>query len=180
MAHDWEFKGTIATITSPWLTLQVERWRDEQGRDLEYWRVEKAHSLIILPLLGESIPVPLVQFRPGLGRATLDLPGGRLLPGREPIDAATGILVRELGLDPAAIDELSLLNETGWPVNSSFSDQCLFGAVARIDPATSLDPARLHRSYAHSRAGLQELLADLDCLQCRAVIYEYLQQTALN
>lgn len=180
MAQDWEFKGTIATISSPWLTLYAERWRDEQARDLEYWRVEKAHSLIVLPLLGASIPLPLAQFRPGLGRATLDLPGGRVPTGRAPLEAAPGILARELGLDPVAIKELFLLNENGWPVNSSFSDQCLFGAVAQIDPATSLDPARLHRSYAHSQAGLQELLADLDCLQCRAVIYEYLIQTTLD
>jgi hypothetical protein len=180
MAQDWECKGTIATISSPWLTLYAERWRDEQGRDLEYWRVEKAHSLIVLPLLGERILLPPAQFRPGLGRATLDLPGGRVPPERAPLDAAPSILTRELGLDPAAISELYLLNESGWPVNSSFSNQCLFGAVARIEPATRIDPAHLHRGYAHNQAGLQELLADLDCLQCRAVIYEYLQRTALN
>lgn len=179
MVQDWEYKGSIATIASPWVTICAERWRDEQGRDLEYWRVERAHSLIVLPIVGDVIPLPLPQFRPGAGRATLDLPGGRVTPGRAPLTAAPGILERELGLNAAAIVDVQLLNEQGWLVNSSFSNQCLFGAVARIDPATHLDAVLLHRSYPHSRAGLRELLAELDCLQCRAVIYEYLAQTDL-
>jgi hypothetical protein len=169
----WERTGTVVTIGSPWVTMHCERWRDAAGAAIDYWRVEHDHSLIVLPLYAEQILLPAPMFRPGLGRPTLDLPGGRLPESKPPEEAALAILRRELGLDPALVNNLTPLNTEGWPVNSSFNNQLLFGMVATIDSQADLPPGTASR-YPADRVGLRQLLADLSCLQCRAVVYEYL------
>jgi hypothetical protein len=172
MHHDWERGERIATVESPWVRLIAERWRDDVGRELDYWRVEHAHSVIVAAVQGDRLLLPRKQFRPGLGRATLDLPGGRLPPGVSPLDAAVAIAARELGLPPEAIGELRQLNREGWPVNSSFSDQLLFGVAAAVDPAAA--PALPCEAAPADREGLTDLLRRLECLQCRAVVLELL------
>jgi hypothetical protein len=171
---DWERLETIVSIESPWVRLLAERWRDDTGRMLDYWRAERAHSLVIAVIQGGRLLLPPPAFRPGLGRATLDLPGGRIPAAAAPLDAAPAILHRELGVPPAAIRRLRLLAEHGWAINSSFESQLLFGAFAELDPDLALDPAQLYLSLPFSRAGVAELLAQIECLQCRAVLHELL------
>ena len=79
------------------LTLIGEHLGIEQGQLLEYWRVERAHSLIVLPLLESRLRLllPEPMYRPGVGTATLDFPRGRVAP-TPPLDiAARQILHRE-------------------------------------------------------------------------------------
>lgn len=170
----WERLETIVNVESPWVRLVAERWRDEGGRLLDYWRAERAHSVIVPAVRAGRLLVPRPMFRPGVGRPTLDLAGGRLGPGQTPEEAALGILQRELGLPAAAVRALRPLNAAGWIVNSSFESQLLFGVVAEIDPGADADPALLERSVPFDRAGLRGLLAELECLQCRAVLLELL------
>ena len=172
MTHDWQRGERIVTIESPWMRLIAEWWRDDAGRRLDYWRVEHAHSVIVAPLQGGRLLLPRPQFRPGLGRATLDLPGGRLAAGVAPLDAAVAIVARELGVPPEAIHDPRPLNKEGWAVNSSFSDQLLFGVTATVSPATR--PSLPYDAVSADRAGLIELLGRLECLQCRAVVLELL------
>ncbi|MCX7791369.1 MAG: NUDIX hydrolase [Chloroflexaceae bacterium] len=173
-APAWERGETIVTIESPWVRLIAERWRDDQGRPLDYWRVERVHSVIVAPIQAGRLFLPRPQFRPGLGRATLDLPGGRLPADQTPLSAATAILARELGLPAGAITTLRPLNQRGWAINSSFSNQLLYGVVAWIDPAQA--PALPHEALSFDRAGLRALLDRLECLQCRAVVLELLAE----
>lgn len=172
MTSHWERGETIVTIASPWVRLIAERWRDDAGRPLDYWRVERVPSLIVAAVQAGRLLIPAPQFRPGLGRPTLDLPGGRLAAGQAIPDAAAAIVGRELGLPPGAIAGLRRLNERGWPINSSFSDQLLYGVVAEIRPDVA--PTLPHERVAADRAGLAELLGRLECLQCRAVVLELL------
>lgn len=172
MSHDWERGETIATIESPWVRLIAERWRDDAGRQLDYWRVEHTHAVIVAAVRGDRLLLPRPQFRPGLGQATLDLPGGRLPAAAAPLDAAAAIVARELGLPPGAVRDLRLLNPSGWPVNSSFSNQLLYGVAATIDPDST--PTRPYEEARYDRAGLTDLLQRLVCLQCRAVVLELL------
>ncbi len=175
----WERTGTVATISSPCVTMYCERWRDSAGADLEYWRVERPNSIIVLPLRAGQILLPAPMFRPGVGRATLDLPGGRLTGDLSPEEAAVSILKRELGVAPDVIHDITPLNPDGWLVNSSFNNQLLFGLVATIGRGADMPPAA-YATYAADRAGLRRLLADLTCLQCRAVVQEYLLQLELE
>lgn len=173
---EWRRLGPIAELKTPWIGLVGERWEDCSGKTLDYWRVTAAHSVIILPRLGNDFLLPELTFRPGVGRPTLDFPGGRLPEGTPPNVAAASILERELGPGPSDTMSLSPLTRMPLLVNSSASDQRLYGFLADLDPA--LDPGKLkpHHRYAID-ALARSLLPELECLQCRALLLEYMAQS---
>lgn len=172
----WQRGERIVTIESPWVRMIAEQWRDEAGQILDYWRVERVPSLIVAAVHKGQLLIPQPQFRPGLGRPTLDLPGGRWPAGRTAAETATAIVARELGVPPEAVGAFRLLNEQGWPINSSFSDQLLFAATATIDPDAT--PSLPYESFSNDAAGWRSLLERLECLQCRAVVLELLVRSA--
>lgn len=181
---DWKLEREFLSFETAWVTLRGENYLDEAGRTLEYYRVEKADSVIALPLQAGRILVPPAQYRPGLGGSTIDFPGGRVDPEAGPRAGALRVLERELGVSEEMIDRLIALDGRGWPVNSSFSNQKLYGYVAHIRheaavpgagpvTATGGDEAA-PRGFDLTSDGLAALLEELDCLQCRAVLFQYL------
>ncbi|NTU81901.1 MAG: NUDIX hydrolase [Chloroflexales bacterium] len=170
----WERLEQIVSVDSPWVRLVAERWRDEAGRLLDYWRAERAHSVIVAAVQGGRLLVPRPMFRPGVGRPTLDLAGGRLPAGQTPLEAAPAILRRELGIPAEAVRALRPVNEVGWIVNSSFESQLLFGVLAEIDEAATPAPELLERAVPYDMVGVAALARELECLQCRAVLQELL------
>lgn len=127
---NWTCLNRFVEIKSPWLTLIGEKWQDDQQAILEYWRVEKADSLIILPIQKANVDLspssqdrfllPRSFYRPGLGMTTLDFPGGRLLPEQQPETLIPQILQRELGISPEQITELSVINAQRSPIHCLF------------------------------------------------------------
>lgn len=176
----WKIYDRFVEIQSRWLTVIGEHLQDHQGNYLEYWRVEKADSLIVIPIQDQQFLLPQPSYRPGVSQATLDFPGGRLPLGADLRETAYDILLRELGIPAAAIATLEPLNSQGWAINSSFSNQRLYGWVAEITTASALNPANPAGSilrYQIEAKGLRSLLQDLTCLQCRSVLQEwYLMQ----
>lgn len=173
----WQVQDRFLELHSRWMTLIGEHWLDAQGQQLEYWRIEKADSVIVLPIqqdhLGRShILLPPASFRPGVGQRTLDFPGGRRLAEQTPEEAAIAILLRELGLEATAIAHLAPLNPDGWAINSSFSNQKLYGFVAHLEGDLSQPLGLTAIAYPATAAGVCQLLAELTCLQCRAVLLE--------
>jgi hypothetical protein len=168
---DWAVRDRFLNLETRWFTLIGERLETDQGELLDYWRVERAHSLIVLPLLEDVMLLPEPTYRPGVGTATLDFPGGRVAPEQPLVTAARQILQRELGIDGSQDLQLMLLNPHGWPVNSSFSNQRLFGMVAEL--TAPCQPRQPHRRYPCNPAGIQRLADQLTCLQCRAVLREW-------
>ncbi|HEY9646447.1 MAG TPA: hypothetical protein V6C88_08770 [Chroococcidiopsis sp.] len=178
--YPWTIRDRFLELHSRWMTLIAEHLQDHQGNVLEYWRIEKADSVIVLPIqhlevtmpTNRRILLPMPSYRPGIGQATLDLPGGRLAEGHNPQQSAIAILQRELGIETTSIDQLIPLNSTGWAVNSSFSNQKLYAFVAHLDSIPHLDQSTI-LSYPTTATGIQQLLQDLTCLQCRAVLLEW-------
>jgi hypothetical protein len=173
----WQVQDRFLELHSRWMTLIGEHWLDAQGQRLEYWRIEKADSVIVLPIqpdhLGQShILLPPASFRPGVGQVTLDFPGGRCLAEQTPEAAAIAILHRELGLEATAIAQLTPLNPDGWAINSSFSNQKLFGFIAYLDGGISQPLGLTAIAYPATATGVGQLLKALTCLQCRAVLLE--------
>ncbi|HIK09164.1 MAG TPA: NUDIX hydrolase [Oscillatoriaceae cyanobacterium M33_DOE_052] len=168
----WPVQDRFLELHSRWLTLIGEHLLDGEGNLLEYWRVEKADSVIVLPIQDDCLIVLPPTYRPGLGQATIDFPGGRLLNGHPPHAAATTILCRELGIEPEAIKQMTPLNVQGWAVNSSFSNQKLYSFVAALHGARQA-AAKSARTYPITAEGVQMLLQELTCLQCRAVLLEW-------
>lgn len=176
----WETLDRFVEIDSRWLKLIGEHLRDERGKVLEYWRVEKADSAIALTIQNDKLLLPAPMYRPGLGKATLDFPGGRVSVGQTPVEAVPGILERELGVREEAIARLTPLNPDGWPVNSSFSNQKLYGFAVELHSMAEVSRELLGATYATTPAGIRELLQDLSCLQCRAVLLEWLVANDLS
>lgn len=163
----------IFEIRSDWLTLIGEHLQDEQGKILEYWRVEKADSAIILAIQNHHLILPPPMYRPGLQTVTLDFPGGRVPPTENPTAAVANILHRELGIAKEGIAQITPLNTQGWAVNSSFSNQRVYGFVAELHLTIEIPPAKIGSTYPTTPAGIQSLLNSLTCLQCRAMLLEW-------
>lgn len=172
-AKNWQLRDRFLEVRSRWMTLIGEHLQTPQGQELEYWRIEKADSVLILPIQGDRILLPPPSYRPGVGQVTLDLPGGRISKEQSPAKAAIATLERELGIDASAIAALVPLNTEGWLVNSSFSNQKLYGFVAQLQADIPLLPDFVAGTYAISSDGVHQLLQDITCLQCRAVLMEW-------
>lgn len=173
----WKTLDRFLEIRSPWFTLLGEHLEDDRQQVIDYWRVERVDSVVLLTLQAGKLLFPRLNYRPGLGEATLDFPGGRVSEGQTPETAVPKILEKELGLSEDAIAHLTLLNPSGWPINSSFSNQKLYGFVVEIDPTISVNSELLGATYPTTSEGIRSLLQDLTCLQCRAVLLEWQSQS---
>jgi hypothetical protein len=173
---DWQTLERFVEIRSSWLTLIGEKLQDSQQRIFDYWRVEKADSVVIITIQSDRFLLPKPSYRPGVGHTTLDFPGGRVLPEQTLVDAVANILNRELGIEKSDIISLKPVNQTGWAINSSFSNQKLYGFIAEISSETTVTSDRLTTiTYPITASGVNNLLQDLICLQCRAVLLEWQQ-----
>jgi hypothetical protein len=170
---NWHKLDTFVMIQSPWLTLIGEKWQDEQQKSIDYWRVEKADSVIIIPVYNHQFLLPKPMFRPGIGGITLDFPGGRLLANYSSISMVSLILKRELDIPETAIISIDPIHETPLIINSSFSNQKLHGFVANLDPQWELSSEKIGEVYQNNQEDIQQLLKRLTCLQCRSLLLEF-------
>lgn len=170
--QSWQLKETILSLQTRWLTLIGEKLETPQGDLLDYWRVEKADSVIVLPIHQQHLLLPPPVYRPGIGQATWDFPGGRCPDGQERQSIAQGILERELGIAGSMVFSLSPINSAGWVINSSFSNQCLYGFVAEIK-SEALAFQKVGAAYPLTDSGIRSLLDRLLCLQCRSLLTEW-------
>ncbi|MGA7937186.1 MAG: NUDIX domain-containing protein [Kovacikia sp.] len=169
----WQTRDRFLALHSRWMTLIGEHLEDPQGNLLDYWRIEKADSVIVLPIQGDRILLSSPTYRPGIGQVTLDFPGGRVPAGQTPEQGAISTLKRELGFEAASIMQLLPLNTEGWAVNSSFSNQKLYGFVAHLDNSANPSGEGTGSIDSVSLTDVQNLLQKLTCLQCRVVLLEW-------
>lgn len=170
---DWQTDDRFVEIRSPWVTLIGEHLRDERGQLLDYWRVEKVDSAIVLPIQQEQLILCPPVYRPGVGQATVDFPGGRVPADQDPATAALQILQRELGITDSADIPLRPINPEAWIIDSSFSNQKLYGFVAALPPTIAIPASQIGSQYPITQAGIQELLQQLQCLQCRSLLLQW-------
>lgn len=74
-----------------------------RGREFVRDVVEHPGSVCVLALTTEDRIVFVRQMRPGIGRSSLELPGGRLRPDEAPEDAARREMEAETGLRPKGL-----------------------------------------------------------------------------
>lgn len=89
------------TVLSPWVTL-VERAVAPAEEIFHSLELADYVSVLAETRAGEIVLVE--QFRPALERATLELPGGLLDPGEEPLACAARELAEETGFAVPASD----------------------------------------------------------------------------
>ncbi len=180
MNNPWQVVSKLVEITSPWLTLIGEKVKDDQGTILDYWRVEKADSLIIITEYQNQLIFPKLTYRHGIEKVTLDFAGGRVNLDKTLENNALSILKRELNLEEKDLKILRPINQEAWAINSAFNNQKLWGFYAHIKPETSLHPDFIGATYSLTKENLKCLLKDLICLQCRSLLLESICQNLLQ
>lgn len=177
-ADGWRRLSQIAELRTPWLSVFGERLRDQTGQELEYWRIERPDSLLVVTEHRGRLILPAPSYRPGVGRATLDLAGGRLRHAGAIPETAREIVQREFDLPgEEGVVSQSLLNPDGWDVDSSVSTQRLYGVSLEIADDVDIPASRVGASFAATPNGGREALACLACVQCRAVLAEWVARS---
>jgi hypothetical protein len=186
----WTYISEIARIQSPWITIVAEHFKNENSDPIDYWRIERPDSAIVIVLHKNMLIFPKAQYRPGINEVTLDFCGGRVpfeMEG-EPIRAVPRILEKELGFRTKEngggnIKEYEItslnINGYGWPVDSSVSSQKLFGFLVTIRDDVELDENFLHERKVNveNATDMNLLLSkELKCLQCRSLLMELILQ----
>lgn len=156
------------TFKNRWVTFFGEKCIDDNDNTIEYYRVDRADSIIVLPISEHGLIVPSKFYRHGIQSVTVDFPGGRFEGEMSLLQRASEIVTSELAIASENIKNLESLNSKGWAVDSSFSTQRLFGVVAWID-APELETIALKHNE------LNTLLETLECLQCRSVLMEWIR-----
>jgi len=172
----WKTLDRFVEINSDWVKLIAEHLETTEGQIVEYWRVERADSVVILTIQSEKLLFPTPMYRPGVASATLDFPGGRVPAQVTPAAAVPAIMKRELGVTESAIARIQPINTVGWAINSSFSNQKLYGFVAELHPTATVNPELIGAEYSVTPDGIRDLLKKLTCLQCRALLLEWQNQ----
>lgn len=173
LSKSWKVNERFFNLKNKWVEFIGESCEDKDGNELEYYRVNRSDSLIIIPICGNKIILPQIYYRHGIEKDTLDFPGGRFPNDRKFEDVSHEILFKELGIQKHQVKSLEVLNENGWYVDSSFSNQRLFGVVAHLDDK---DVKLFGKTVDCDTENLRQILESLICLQCRAVFIEWLQK----
>ncbi|MDP8933166.1 MAG: hypothetical protein M3N42_03230, partial [Cyanobacteriota bacterium] len=71
----WKTLDRFVEINSHWVKLIAEHLETTEGQTVEYWRVERADSVVILTIQADKLLFPPPMYRPGVAEATLDFPG---------------------------------------------------------------------------------------------------------
>lgn len=87
-------------IAEPWLKLSMEQVKLPDGRVVEdYYRIQLQDYAVIFAQLPDDRVILINQYKHGVGKASLTLPGGGLAPGESPLVAAQRELLEETGYE---------------------------------------------------------------------------------
>lgn len=168
----WKLVRRVLELRSAWTVVYADHLLDSKGQELEYWHVDRADSVIVLAIHQGHFLLPEPTYRPGVDEITVDFAGGRIEPKQTPEEAALAVLQRELGVAKTQVSSLEAITKQPLNVDSSFSNQKVYGFVAEI--ANDAEPVTSAR--IHPLAKIEPLRQKLHCLQCRAMLNEFVLQ----
>lgn len=146
------------------LHVVVRTYRLPNGRTIDWDIVLSGRTVAVLAVTEDGRFVMARQYRPGPGRVLLELPGGAVEEGEEPIAAAARELREETGFAAAS---LTLVGRTWLSARASteryavLAEGCRQVGPPALDPGESCETVLLDRAalVAHLRTGD---LTDLD------------------
>lgn len=170
----WIKKDTITHIKTKWVDIFCELWIDNENKSLEYWRVEKDDSLIVLVTDKNDFLLPKRQYRVGADAETLDFPGGRFNDKKQKIETrAIEIASKELNVEKNHLVFIKQLSCKPFIINSSFNNQKLYVCLVYAKESNQ-DIIRYSIDDANA------LLQDINCLQCNFALNLYLKSETLT
>ncbi len=177
---EWQILETIFRLNNQWANVICERLVDDSGRLLTYWRIEKSSSVIILPFYRQQIILPKPFYRHGIKVMTYDFPGGRFEEGTLLEELVCKILERELGVVSKDIQDIFVINQNGWNIDSSFTNQKVFFCEAFLDASANLNEDFVEAMFPLNAKGINEIMNRLNCIQCRCALLEWVWEKYLN
>ncbi len=122
-----ETLSTETIVTSPWLSLRKDAVRYPSGAEGTYYVVEKPACACIVPMIGNDI-ILLRHFRYPVNKWSIEVVGGLIDEGEEPIHAAERELREEAGAIASTMIPLSILDASPATMN-----QRVYVFLASID-----------------------------------------------
>lgn len=172
--HKWKILDEFVKIKTKWVSFYGEHCIDENNEILEYYTVERADSIVILPFINNKLLLPMNYYRHGVKKHTLDFPGGRFEKNINKIDTIYNILQKELNVSKENVDTIEELNSIGWIVDSSFSTQRLYAVAVHI---SHIDGDNIESNLIETTwDNMSNILSKIECLQCRAVLMQWIMQ----
>lgn len=112
VTRPWRFHGTRTLLRDRWIHLRADAWETAGGRRLDPWYMLEWHDWVhVVALTPDDHLVLVRQFRPGVGAAVLELPGGIMEPGEtDPVAAAAREFREETGHDAARFAPVAALS----------------------------------------------------------------------
>jgi 8-oxo-dGDP phosphatase len=112
------FETIASTVTHEGVLsrVRVDTLRTPQGDEVEREVVEHDDAVAVVPLLDGGDVVLLRQYRHPFRSYLIEIPAGKLdVDGEGPEEAARRELIEETGLEPSAIELLTVFrNSAGW------------------------------------------------------------------
>lgn len=89
--------------------LKLEATSPRTGETIEFKIIDRAPSVLIVPVTEDGRIILVEQFRPGVQQASLELPAGLLDPGETPEQGAKRELEEETGFCAASFEKLTTI-----------------------------------------------------------------------
>ncbi len=107
----WRRTARRTVVRDRWIHLRAETWITGDGVTLDpWWVLDWPDWVHVVAITADDRLVLVRQFRPGIGEATLELPGGVMDPGDpDPATAARRELAEETGFAAPALEPVVTL-----------------------------------------------------------------------
>ena len=154
---DWKIKQSEVVLKDQWIHVRADQCEMPDGKIIEPYYVLQYPDWANALALTKDLQVILIrQYRHGLGKTIIELPGGNIDPNEAPIDAVRRELLEETGY---AFEEI-LPTSTVSPnpanhANLAYSFLALGGVV---DQAQALEQYEDIRVELYTLEALQEML----------------------
>lgn len=98
MEHWKTLKTADLYVADPWLRLSIQQVELPDGRVVDdYYRIQMQDYVVIFAQVPDGRVILLNQYRHGVGKVSLTLPGGGLIQDEVPLAAAQRELLEETG-----------------------------------------------------------------------------------
>ena len=153
----WRRTGVARSLVRDrWIHLRAEAWENGAGAALDPWYMLDSPDWVhVLALTADDRAVLVRQWRPGLGAASLELPGGVMEPGEvDPVAAGRREMLEETGYGAAEFRALPALSHD--PAHASNRVRFLLALGAERVADQRLDPTEEIAVELHSVTALLE------------------------
>lgn len=147
MPPDWKLLGVKTEFSTPIFTLQTRRAASAlTGRAHDFYVLDTSDWVNVVPITQEGELLLIRQFRHGIGRATLEIPGGLIEPGETPEQAAGRELIEETGHVAGKLELLGRVRPNPAIMNNwcytFLAEDVVFKEEAKGDGVEELDLVR--------------------------------------